>query len=82
MPDPKEVEMDKNANLSQAGAPVLACEHDHECTVLTCDYCLKDLPAKDTLREEAEGYVAHFCGLECFEAWQKRHGHDQRAGEQ
>lgn len=73
--------MDKPAKRSPAGAPVLDCENDHECTVLTCDFCLKDLPAKDSIREEGEDYVAHFCGLECFEAWQKRHGHGEHTGQ-
>lgn len=70
--------LEKSPKISPAGAPVLDCEHDHECTVLTCDFCLQDLPAKDSIREEGEDYVAHFCGLACFEAWQKRHGHDQK----
>jgi hypothetical protein len=74
--------MDKNPNLNPAGAPVLACEHDHECTVLSCDYCLKDLPANNAIREEGQDYVAHFCGLDCLEAWRERHSHDKRLAKQ
>jgi hypothetical protein len=70
--------MDKSPKLTPSGAPVLACEDDHECTMLTCDFCLKELPSSKAIREEGEDYVAHFCGLACFEAWQKRHGYDQR----
>lgn len=77
-----ETRMDKMPKRAQTGAPVLNCEHDHECTVLTCDFCLKDLPGKDSIREEGGDYVAHFCGLECYAAWQKRHGHDQRDEDQ
>ncbi|KAB2313595.1 DUF3330 domain-containing protein [Betaproteobacteria bacterium SCN2] len=69
--------MDEKHKLTPAGAPLLDCEHDHECTVLTCDFCLKDLPERDSVREEGEDYVAHFCGLACFEAWQKRHKRGQ-----
>lgn len=69
--------MEIKSKLTPAGAPVLACEQDHECTVLTCDYCLKELPSSDAIREEGDDYVAHFCGLSCFEAWQKRHGHNK-----
>lgn len=72
--------MDKDAKLSPSGAPVLACENDHECTVLTCDFCLKELPPNNGMREEGKDYIAHFCGLDCFEAWQKRHGQDQKLG--
>jgi hypothetical protein len=64
--------------LTPAGAPVMDCEHDHECTVLTCDFCLKELPENNGIREEGQDYIAHFCGLECFEAWQQRHAHEKR----
>lgn len=74
--------MDKDPRLGPSGAPVLACEDDHECTVLTCDFCLKELPPNNGIREEGKDYIAHFCGLDCLEAWQKRHGHGQRAGKQ
>lgn len=70
--------MSKEAKLSTAGAPVLACEHDHECTVLTCDYCLKELPASNAIFEEGLDYVAHFCGLDCLQAWRERHTHGKR----
>ncbi len=74
--------MENNPNLTPSGAPVLDCEHDHECTVLTCDFCLTDLPHSDAIREEGKDYVAHFCGLTCFEAWRRRHEHEQRVGKQ
>ncbi len=74
--------MDETPKRTPAGAPVLDCEHDHECTVLTCDFCLKELPSGNGLHEEGKDYIAHFCGLECFEAWQKRHGRDRAQGEQ
>ena len=74
--------MDKNARLGPSGAPVLACEDDHECTVLTCDFCLKELPPNNGLREEGKDYIAHFCGLDCLEAWRERHAHDKRLGRQ
>ena len=70
--------MDTEPKFGQSGAPVLSCADDHECTVLTCDYCLKDLPEKDSIREEGEDYVAHFCGLDCLTAWRERHTHDKR----
>lgn len=74
--------MEKTPRLTPAGAPVLACEDDHECTVLTCDFCLKELPPSDAVREEGEDYVAHFCGLDCLQAWRERHVHDRRLEKQ
>lgn len=69
-------------NLTPSGAPVMDCEHEHECTVLSCDFCLIDLPNSDAIREEGSDYVAHFCGLPCLEAWRKRHGHQQKLDRQ
>ena len=74
--------MEKKPKLNPSGAPVLACEHDHECTMLTCDFCLKDLPSSDAICEEGRDYVAHFCGLNCLEAWRDRHAHDKRLEQQ
>ena len=63
--------MEKPANLTPSGAPVLDCGHDHECTLLTCDFCLMELPSSDAIREEGADYVAHFCGLDCLESWRR-----------
>lgn len=59
-----------------SGADLLDCEHDHECTVLTCDFCLKELPPGEPISEEGKDYIAHFCGLDCLEAW-RQHGRKQ-----
>jgi hypothetical protein len=63
--------MEKPTNLTPLGAPLTDCEHDHECTLLTCDFCLQSLPSGDAIREESADYVAHFCGLDCLEAWRR-----------
>lgn len=65
--------MFKTANLTPSGAKLLDCQSDHECTMLTCDMCLVELPPDDAIREEAEDYIAHFCGLECLERWHQHH---------
>ena len=70
--------MDNETKYSPAGAPVRSCESDHECTLLTCDFCLKELPPNNGIREEGKDYVAHFCGLDCLDAWRNRHTHDKR----
>jgi hypothetical protein len=63
--------MPKTLNTTLVGAPLLDCESDHECTMLTCDMCLVELPANDAISEEGEDYIAHFCGLDCLERWHK-----------
>ena len=34
-----------------------------------CDVCLKEVPITEATVPEATDYVAHFCGLECYEKW-------------
>lgn len=41
--------------------------------VLNCEVCLKEIPTSEAKSAEAEDYVAHFCGLECYEQWKARH---------
>jgi Domain of unknown function (DUF3330) len=59
-------------NTTLVGAPLLDCENDHECTMLTCEMCLVDLPADDAISEEGKDYIAHFCGLDCLEQWHRQ----------
>ncbi|HYP67547.1 MAG TPA: DUF3330 domain-containing protein [Thiobacillaceae bacterium] len=68
-------------NFTPCGAPVLDCVSDDQCTVLTCDMCLMELPASEAIREEAADYVAHFCGLDCLELW-RRKGSKRQAEQQ
>lgn len=39
-----------------------------------CDICLKEVPITEAVVPEAEDYVVHFCGLECYEKWRKAPG--------
>jgi hypothetical protein len=70
--------MFKTANLTPTGARLLDCESDHQCTMLTCDMCLIELPGDDAIREEGEDYIAHFCGLDCLDRWHKQGGRTPR----
>ena len=40
--------------------------------ILPCDVCLKEIPKSEAKVAEAEDYVRHFCGLECFEKWEEQ----------
>ena len=37
--------------------------------LVSCEVCLKEIPVSEAKSEEASGYVAHFCGLECYAIW-------------
>ncbi len=39
---------------------------------ISCDVCHKEIPLSEAKSFEAEDYVAHFCGLECYSAWKQR----------
>jgi hypothetical protein len=36
-----------------------------------CDVCLKEVPKSEAKMAEAQEYVMHFCGLDCYEKWEK-----------
>ncbi|HWR76144.1 MAG TPA: DUF3330 domain-containing protein [Thiobacillus sp.] len=71
--------MDKQ-HRSPAGARVAQCSDEDSCTVVSCEVCLKEVPADAVKVTDAQDYVHHFCGLDCLEAWQKQAGIQQQAG--
>jgi len=38
--------------------------------LVKCEICLKEIPKSEAQNAEAVDYVAYFCGLECYEAWE------------
>jgi len=47
-----------------------------------CEVCLKNVPSSEAHLVEAEDYVIHFCGLECFEEWREKARQEEETGEQ
>lgn len=46
--------------------------HPHQKSLddrVPCEVCMKEVPLSEAKSFEAEDYVAHFCGLECYSAW-------------
>lgn len=39
---------------------------------VSCDICLEQVPPSGAKSVETTDYVAHFCGLECYEQWKER----------
>ena len=37
--------------------------------VVTCEVCLQEIPHSEAGIVEAEDYVMHFCGLDCYRQW-------------
>ncbi len=42
-------------------------EPDH----VACDVCMTEIPRSVATNFEADDYTLHFCGLTCYEKWQK-----------
>ncbi len=70
----------KTRHRNPAGAPVAQCSDEDSCTVLSCEVCLKEVPADSVKVTDAQDYVHHFCGLDCLEIWQKQAGIHRQAG--
>ena len=34
-----------------------------------CEVCRRDIPLSEAVVAEARDYVAHFCGLDCYDRW-------------
>jgi hypothetical protein len=47
---------------------------------VACEVCLKEIPRTEATVPEAEDYVVHFCGLDCYELWKSRRS-EQAAAE-
>jgi hypothetical protein len=39
---------------------------------LRCAICEHEVPLSEAVVPEASDYMAHFCGLECYERWRKQ----------
>ncbi len=41
---------------------------------ISCEICLKEVPLSESTVSEGRDYFVHFCGLDCFQAWQRQQG--------
>lgn len=39
---------------------------------VSCEICLKEIPASEAKSAEAQDYFIQFCGLECYDTWRQR----------
>ena len=51
-----------------------------EVSRISCEVCLKEVPISEAKVVEAVDYVAHFCGLVCYEKWKSQDGKPQERG--
>lgn len=43
-----------------------------EAEYVACDICMNEVPKSEAVIPEASDYVAHFCGLDCYEKWKNQ----------
>ena len=36
-----------------------------------CEVCLKEVPRSEAKNVEANDYMLHFCGMDCYDKWRK-----------
>ncbi len=41
---------------------------------VACQTCMKEIPISEAKIAEASDYVAHFCGVACYDKWRKQTG--------
>ena len=41
---------------------------------VACTICMKEVPISKAIVPEATEYVAHFCGVECYDKWRRQPG--------
>ena len=47
--------------------------NDETCDVIIdCDICLNEIPDTVGYSVEADEYVSHYCGLDCYQQWQEK----------
>jgi hypothetical protein len=55
--------------------------HNHPAEgYVRCDVCLKEIPVSEAKNVEATDYVAHFCGLDCYQKWKAQGERGEHAG--
>lgn len=60
--------MDESNDLQPRGLP------GEPASQIPCSVCQRDIPLSAAVWRESSDYVAHFCGLECYERWRSRPG--------
>ena len=67
--------MDKVTDLHP---PNLPSEPSHglrePASYIPCAVCQREIPLSAAVWRESSDYVAHFCGLECYERWRNQSG--------
>ena len=45
--------------------------------LVPCEECMKQIPRSEAKVDEANDYVAYFCGLDCYDKWRNESNKDE-----
>lgn len=54
------------------GADIANPQNQARANSISCSECGKEIPPSEAQSAEGEDYMWYFCGLDCFDRWQKR----------
>jgi hypothetical protein len=57
--------------------PMATPKRPTEVETVQCDVCMAEIPLSEAKSAEAEEYVMHFCGLDCYDKWRRQGGEDK-----
>ncbi|MDH5325033.1 MAG: DUF3330 domain-containing protein [Gammaproteobacteria bacterium] len=40
--------------------------------LVACEICLEEIPVSASIHQEADEYVQHYCGIECYSQWKRQ----------
>lgn len=61
------------------GADSANPENQTNADPISCSECGKEIPPSEAQSVEGEDYMWYFCGLDCFDQWQKRESPGEKA---
>jgi hypothetical protein len=67
--------MDKSTDLQPPNLPSESSYGLRElASSVPCDVCQREIPLSAAAWREGSDYVAHFCGLDCYDRWRNQSG--------
>jgi hypothetical protein len=48
--------------------------------IVSCEVCLKEIPASEAKTAEVTDYVLYFCGIDCYVQWMEQEARGDEGG--
>ena len=70
----RSVAVDNRTDLQLPSLPSESSHGFEPTSYIPCDVCQREIPLSAAGWRESSDYVAHFCGLECYDRWRNQSG--------